>query len=157
MKRIVFFIAIMIFASFCMTSCLKDTENTAEIHYTSMPDSLFFDDTTDVVWEENICEALAKLELSYNTFTMRDTTVSGGASSAVYNCDVKAVAYLQKQLAKVNLTDVKKTIFNSHADSLINVGYKSADEIPLDQFRMHVALYSYYYGASIWGTYCEVN
>lgn len=151
MKKNIIIVFTLLFTSFFVTSCLNDkpTSN-ATVNYFGMPDSIKFSDLNDTVWETNIYEAMAKLGIYATPFEMSDTAYSGVDTDPVTKCDLKAGDKFDKMLKATNLSGIKKQIFNLHADSLIQLGYKDgAEALPIDKFTIYSSLWSTYYGIKI--------
>ena len=150
MKRFLLIISSLIIASTSIVSCLSDdTKSTANVTYIGMVDSIKFTNQADTVWETNIKEALMKQKVLYTPFEVSDTAESSIQDYAVYLCNAKAGAKLDKDLKTVTLAQVKKNIFNQHADSLMKVyrdsiDIKGSEDLPLSEFTLHSSLWSYY-------------
>ncbi len=157
MKKIIVLFASLVFTSMIVTSCLNDdNSNTADINYIGKVDSIVYSQPQDSVWNYNICEALMKMEILYTTFNVKDTITVGYASNAISSCDYKAACVLDAKLKKVTLSEIKKTIYNNHADSLIKLGYvNGSEELPIRQFKLHPSLWSFYTGSQV--CYFEYN
>lgn len=160
MKKIIAFITTIICSTLLFTSCLKEHEGpTATVNYVGLvnKDSIYYTVPEDSVWERNIIEALAKLEITEKVFEVSDSTVSPLSNIPVEMCDWKAGKIYDDMLKKANLNDVKKAIYNAHADSLIRLGYVGSDAIPLQKFNFKSTLYSYYSGKAVFYYYTDVR
>lgn len=152
MKRFLLIISTLIIASTCIVSCLSDdNKSTANVTYMGKVDSIKFFNEADTVWSQNIVEALQKQKVLYNVFTVSDTVQSGIQDYAVMACNAKAGAIMDKDLKSVTLAQIKKNIFNTHADSLLKVyrdsiAIKSSEDLPLSGFTLHSSLWSFYTG-----------
>ena len=146
MKKILYLISSLLLTSMLATSCLKGNENaTATIYYVGMTDSIKLSDKSDSVWIENIVEALVKMKVTGEVFMESDTTEASIQDYAVLGCNEKAGKNFNNTLKKVNLKEIKKTIFNAHADSLIQLGYSGgAESLPIDKFTLYTSLWSLY-------------
>lgn len=151
MKRIAKLICALFIGTSMLTSCLNDSKpSTATINYIGMPDSIKFTDTNDTVWKDNIYEALAKMEVLAHVMEVSDTSQTSYQSYVIEMCNYKAGGVYDKMLKKVTLSDVKKNIYNAHADSLVKLGYNSgAESLPIDAFTLHSSLWSLYTGTKV--------
>lgn len=146
MKKILFFIAAVICSSFFMTGCSNDSKSSADITYVGIADSVCYSDSADTVWNQNIANAMIKMKVLGVPFSVSQTVTSGIAGEAVHLCDVTAAKQFENGLKPLTLAELKKTIFNENADSLIKIGYPVSDSLPIHPFSFRAALYSYYSG-----------
>ena len=66
----------------------------------------------------------------------------GSIDYAQYMCHVQARKTYATKLNSLILSQVKSSIFNTHTDSIIGLGYPRADSIPLKQFSAVFYLFS---------------
>lgn len=145
MKKIVLFITSLLLTSVIVTSCLSEKDNSTEatIYYIGVIDSLKYTNPADSVWEDNIKEALTKLEIENYIFKETATVDVAIQSYAVQQCNLQAGETFNNKLNKLSLSSVKTAIYNAHADSLIRLGYnEGADALPISEFTLHSSIYS---------------
>lgn len=144
MKKIFLSFYILFISFLCFTSCKKDNQSvTADVFYMGVIDSIVYSDPADSVWDNNIQQALREMKITYSAFEERDTLQFGIQAYAIHNCNVKASASYDKLLKNTNLSSIKKQIFDSNKDSLINLGYNDgADNLPIDQFNLYTSVWS---------------
>lgn len=138
----------MLVASALVTSCLNESPNSImNINYMGVanPDSMTFTVPGDSVWKDNIIEAATKLGVINTPFAVLDTVPVSDQIYATQHCDLKAAKEYNSMQKKLTLSEIKKTIYNAHADSLVNLGYnEGAEALPIHEFLFHSSLYSFY-------------
>jgi len=150
MKKLLFPLVSLIFTCMSLTSCLNDeNESTACVVYFGSVDSINYSAPADTVWSKNISEALTELKITYTAFEEKDTITYGVQSYAIANCNLKAGNTFNEKLKTVSLSSLKNQIFKSHSDSLYNLGYPTAESIPLQKFTLHTSLWSLYTGSMV--------
>ncbi len=158
MKKIIFIITTLLLTTVGITSCMNENNgNTAAVNYVGLVDSIGYSVPGDSVWEKNIIEALAKMEISGYVFEAKDTASTGLPGYVIQLCDFKAAKMYDDMLKKANLADLKKTIYKEHADSLNKLGYVGSDAIPLQKFVFKSTLYSFYSGNPLFYYYKNVE
>ena len=145
MKKIVLLITTLVLTSVIATSCLKEEDNSTEatIYYIGVVDSIKYSEPADSMWEDNIKEALTKLEIANYIFKETATVDVAIQSYAVQQCNLQAGETFNNKLQKISLSAIKSTIYNNHADSRVRLGYnEGADALPINEFTLHSSIYS---------------
>lgn len=143
MKKTFIFIISLVFISAMVTSCLKvdDPICTTDIFYIAETDSITFSAKEDAVWKKDIISAIAKLNVTHTPIEVKDTVPSSQQYASIGNCNYKADKIYDKKQKGLTLSDIKKAIYNAHADSLVKLGYKDGSEaLPIRKFTHHSSL-----------------
>lgn len=158
MKKIFSILTSLVFTSFLINSCIGDGKtSSATINYLGVVDSIKYSNLADTVWTKDIIEATTKLEVTYTPFEISDTVAGSEQYYVIQLCDYKAGGTYNKKLQTLTLANIKKSIYNAHADSLVKLGFnQGADSLPISPFTLHTSLGNlytgtkpYYYATSI--------
>ncbi|MBO7102252.1 MAG: hypothetical protein J6S65_03665 [Bacteroidaceae bacterium] len=136
MKKILFLAATILCAAFAATSCSKESKAEASLYYIGECAKLSYTDSTNAVFEKLILESLDNLGYTGSKSVFQEKAEVGvsNVGYAQYMCNVQAHNTYAAKLNKLTLSEVKNSIFSSHTDSIIGLGYSRADSIPLKTF-----------------------
>lgn len=147
MKKLLLLSALLIAGSLLTTSCLDDDDGHTDVtcQYGGTLESLqdFADSEDSILFYSLICEAFSELEVigASSIFTIDTTVYISSQSYAYYVTDYLANEIYEQLLGDLTLSQVKSAIFSLHSDSLVDEGYASASDIPLDGFSATFGLY----------------
>lgn len=144
MKKFLFLAATILCAAFATTSCNKESKAEASLYYLGECDKIAYTDSTNAAFEKLILESLDNLGYTGSKSVFQEKAEVGVSNIgyAQYMCNVQAHDTYATKLKTLTLSQVKNSIFSSHTDSIIGLGYVRADSIPLKNFTAHFNLVS---------------
>ncbi len=145
MKKFPFFLAALLSVC-CLTSCLEDEGNTAKAtcQYFGLCENITFKVEDDTLLRELILESLDNLKITGEPSLFKeDAEVDVNSVQAAYlQCDIQALTTYGKRLENLERINIKNDIFVHHSDSLTELGYPTADALPLDSITLTINLYN---------------
>ena len=143
MKKITLF-AVVLLATVLVNSCNKENNASSTLNYAGVCKTIHYSDTLNVRWNNLVKESFDLLGYTgaRSIFQETATVDVGSIDYAQYMCHVQARKTYTTKLNSLILSQVKSSIFNTHTDSIIGLGYPRADSIPLKQFSAVFYLFS---------------
>lgn len=143
MKKISLYISallVLTITAFTMSSCSNDDDNssTVQIMYYGYLKDVQVTDSKDSTFIPLIREASEKLKLSGFNSAWEETATSdiGSVMAATGMANYKACKTFKTKIESITMADLKQKIFSEHSDSLANVGYTTAESIPLHSMEL---------------------
>jgi len=138
------FLAVVLLATVFLSSCNKENNATSTLNYAGLCNTIHYSDTLNVKWTKLVKESFDNLGLTGAKSIFQETAKVdvGSIEYAQYVCHTQARKTYTTKLGTLTLSQVKNSIFNTHTDSIIGLGYPRADSIPLKQFSAVFYLYS---------------
>lgn len=143
MKKLFFGALIMLSVACLMGSCSNDgNSSSATCNYYGVCDTIDFTNAEDSVYKSLIQESFDSLKLTGVGSIFQETAEVDYSLSiyAIFMCNSQAITTFKNKINAVSLSDVKEAIYDAHTDSLKNLGYDSAEELPLSSFVAHFNL-----------------
>ena len=133
-------ILLLIITALTISSCSNDDDNssTVKIMYYGYLNEVQVTDAKDSTFIPLIEEASGKLKLSGFNSAWEETATSdiGSVLAATGMANYKACKTFKTKIESLTMKDIKQKIFSEHSDSLINIGYPSAESIPLHNMEL---------------------
>ena len=143
MKKITLF-AVVLLATVFVSSCDKENNASSTLNYAGVCKTIHYSDSLNVNWNNLVKESFDLLGYTgtKSIFSESATVDVSSIDYAQYLCHVQARNTYTTKLNSLNLSQVKNSIFNTHTDSIIGLGFPRADSIPLKQFSAVFYLFS---------------